>query len=196
MTLAEQIETVQLANERKLAAEVGAPKQEQLDTEALVTLRHFAQWAKSRGVKYLPCAPTTLAAFIRSESANGVPPERILTALEAIEQAHESTGLANCVATGVVRAELRHLKIDELYGYFSSSCSTADLTLGPRGWAKEERVVFVTLPPNAQKIIARHLWLDSRAVRVAQNRATELQKQISELKQKGNTNGTPDQTRS
>src|SRR5262245_27049960 len=109
MSLQEAIDRAQANNEQKLASRVPSPKQE-LDSEALLLLRHFAEWARARGVKFCPAAPASVAAFVRSEAAAGVPPERILPALRAIEAMHDNSGgLANPIATAPVRAELQRI---------------------------------------------------------------------------------------
>src|SRR5262249_27511088 len=98
MNLSLAIEQAQAVNEKKLASQVPAPKQE-LDSEALLLLRHFAEFTQQRGVRFLPCAPSSVAAFVRSEAAAGVPPQRILAALEAIQAAHDNGGLPSPIAT-------------------------------------------------------------------------------------------------
>ena len=136
-----------------------------------MALRHFADYARSRGVKYLPCAPTTVAAFIRSESAIGVTPERIVLELRAIEQAHDSAGLPNPVACASPRMDLTRIIKTE----------------GPRSWNKSERLVFAGLAPEVQGIILRHAKLDSDAVRRTQNEAAVLRSELKSL-EKGNEN--------
>jgi hypothetical protein len=176
MTLIDAIEQAQASNEKKLASQVPTPKQG-LDSEALLLLRHFAEWAKQRGVKFLPCAPTSAAAFIRTESAVGVPADRIIRTLEAIQTMHDNAGLANPIATAPVRTELvRILKID-----------------GPRSWSKAERLVFTSLAPEVQAIIQRHAKIDSDAVRKAQNQAAAFKQQLESLEKGNIENGTPEQ---
>lgn len=65
MSLVEEIERAHRKNERKLVQDIKPPRYE-LTTEEALYLRHFAAWCQSRGVKFLPCSPVTLAAFIRS----------------------------------------------------------------------------------------------------------------------------------
>ena len=166
MNLAIAIDAAQAANEKKLASEIPTPKLD-VDTEAIMRLRHFAEWTKQRGVKFLPCAPSSVAAFVRSEAAIGVPPERILTALEAIQVAHDNSGLASPVATSAVRAELaRILKLDN-----------------PR-WSKAELLVYAGLPIELQAIVVRRQKRDSDLIRKLQNENSELRKSINT---KGNT---------
>jgi hypothetical protein len=100
--LVQQIEKAQAANEAKLAKEVGRPTFE-LDTEAQLQLRHFQSFAQTRGVRFLPANPATVASFVFSENAYGVPADRIMSALEAIETNHDNVGLPNPVATSIVR---------------------------------------------------------------------------------------------
>jgi hypothetical protein len=152
MTLAEQIELAHQQNEKRIASEVGIPKLEQ-DTEALMLLRHWVEWAKQRGVRYMPCAPASAAAFIRAESAVGVPAERIVRTLEAIQAMHDNAGLANPIATAPVRAELsRILKLD-----------------GPRSWSRSERLLLATVPAEVRAVIERRSKADSDLIRKLQN---------------------------
>jgi hypothetical protein len=174
MTLVDAIERAHAENEKKLASQVPTPKQE-LDSEAIMHLRRFAEWCKSRGVKCLPCGPTTAAAFIRHESAAGVPADRILSALEAIEAAH--SGLSNPIASAAPRAELaRILKLEG----------------EPRSWSKPERLVFAGLPPEVQGIITRRAKRDSDLIRRLQNENHQLK---MSLNTKGNTENATDQER-
>ena len=135
MSLVETIERAQIANEKKLAAEVKPPKPE-LDDEALRHMARFASWAKSRGVKPLPCAPVTLAAFVRAENAFGVPPDRIFDSVRAVEQTHDAAGLSNPAATLAVRTELgRILNLE-----------------APRTWPKADRPIFNSLPIEVRAV--------------------------------------------
>src|SRR5215831_18424364 len=138
MNLAQSIEAAQANNEKRLASQVPALKLE-LDSEALLLLRHFAEWARARGVKFCPAAPASVAAFVRSEAAAGVPPERILSAVRAIEAMHNNEGLANPVATGICRAELQRILKTE----------------PPASWNKQEQLLWLDLPPEIQAVISQ-----------------------------------------
>ena len=167
MTLAEAIGAAQDRNEQRLAAEINAPKHKLDDTEMLLILRSFVGWCKTRGVRALPAAPSTCAAWIRFQDAHHIAPATIEKAIEAIQIAHDEAGAANPIATAAVRAELaRILKVE------------------PPRWNKREQLVFYGLPPEVRAIITRHSLLDSKAVRKAQNEVAELRLQLN---QKGNT---------
>jgi hypothetical protein len=163
--LVQAIDLAQQANEKRIAAEINAPKQKLDDTEALLILRQFAEWCRSRGVKWLPATPSTCAAWMHFQRVNHIAPETITKAIEAIQIAHDQQGFANPIATAAVRAELgRILDIKP-----------------PRTWKKEEHLVFNSLPIEVREIIKRHADLDSLALRRLQNRVAELAK-------KGNCN--------
>src|SRR5690349_842715 len=130
INLAEEIRRAHSKNEARIAAEVATPKSE-LDTEAQLHLHHFAEFCKSRGVLGLPARPATCAMFVRVQHANGVPTERILAALAAVENVHWDHNLASPVASKQVRAELARILN----------------TPAPRSWKKEEQLLFLTLPP-------------------------------------------------
>src|SRR5689334_6554844 len=102
-SLAQQIEAAQDRNEQKISTEIGAPKPT-LDTTAILHLRKFADWCKTRGVRACPASPASVAAYIRS--LVGTQPEQIVEIVHAIELMHDQAGLANPVATAAVRAEL------------------------------------------------------------------------------------------
>jgi hypothetical protein len=154
------------ANEQRIAAEINAPKQKLDDTHALLILRTFAEYCRSRGARWLPAAPATVAAFIRLQHANHIAAEIITKATDAIQIAHDQQGFANPIATAAVRAELGRI---------------LDIK-APRSWKKEEHLIFNGLPIEARAVIKRHADLDSLTLRRLQNRVAEL------AKQKGNCN--------
>ena len=172
VSLAQQIERGQAANQQKIAAEIGIPQQD-ISTEAALLLRHFSAWCNSRGVKSLPCAPTTVAAFVRSEAAIGVSPEQIFDALAAIEALHDNSNYANPVATAAVRCELGRL---------------FNLDGHPRSWPKADRLKYNALPIELRIVIDRRETQNTRALR-------KLQNDFAAFKQKGTENvrqeGTP-----
>jgi hypothetical protein len=158
--LAQQIELAQRANERKIATSVPLPQQE-ISTEAALLLKHFAAWCKSRGIKALPCAPTSVAAFIKSESDSGVRPQQIIEVVHLIEALHDNQGLANPVATAVVRCELgKLLKIE-----------------APRSWRKTEWPLFYSLPIEVRAVIERRQRENDNALRRVQQDSALLKQQ-------------------
>jgi hypothetical protein len=157
------IDLAQQANEKRIAAEINAPKHKIDDTEALLILRDFAEWCRSRGVKWLPATPATCAAWVHFQHVDHIAPETIVKAIEAIQIAHDQHGFANPIATAAVRAELgRILDIKP-----------------PRTWKKEEHLVFNGLPIEVCDVIKRHADLDSLTLRRLQNRVAEISKKGS-----------------
>jgi hypothetical protein len=169
MTLAEQIELAHQSNEAKIAARIAAPRLE-VDDEGKRLLSRFISFCKQNGVRYLPSAPSSIAAFVKAEYTAGATPEMILRTLDAIEVLHSQANAANPVACPAPRAALQEiLKINP-----------------PRSWSRVEGLMFAGLPIDVQRVIERHAKLDSDAVRRAQNEAAELRKSLN-LNTKGTT---------
>ena len=176
MNLAQQIEAAHIRNEQNLAARIAAPRLE-LENEGKRLLGRFISFCKQNGVRYLPSAPATVAAFIKAEHAAGATPEMILKTLAAIEILHSQANAANPVACPAPRAALSEiLKIE-----------------GPRSWNKAERLVFAGLPIEVRAIIERHAKIDSDAVKRTLNEAAELRKSLNSNQKDFDTNGTSDQ---
>jgi hypothetical protein len=172
MTLAQQIELQTQRNEQILAGRIAAPLE--VNNEAQRLLSRFVKFCKDNGVRALPAAPGTIAAWIAAEDN---PPETILRTLQAIEAVHSNNNLANPVACASPRAALaKIMKLD-----------------GPRSWNKAERLVFAGLPIEAQEIIQRRTKQDSDAVRRAQNELAAIRK--SNQPKEGIEHVTPDQKR-
>ena len=74
--LAQAIAEAHSRNEQTLAARIAAPKP-QLDSDALVCVRRFADWCCSKGVPFCPAQPATVAAYIRFENKEGANFQRI-----------------------------------------------------------------------------------------------------------------------
>ena len=82
----------------------------EVDTEAQRLLGRFVNFCKDNGVRALPAAPGTIAAWIAAEVN---PPEVILRTLQTIEAVHSNNDLANPVACAAPRAALaRIMKLD------------------------------------------------------------------------------------
>jgi hypothetical protein len=162
--LVQAIDLAREACEKRIAAEIDAPKHKIDDTEALLILRQFAEWCRSRGVKWLPATPATCAAWIRFQDADRIASETILKAIEAIQAAHNNNNFANPIATTAVRIELGRV-----------------LKIKPPRWPKNELPLFFGLPPEIQAILARRAEQDSTALR-------RLQNKVAELAKKGNCN--------
>jgi hypothetical protein len=161
MTLAETIQNVQLANERKLAqtARVAAPRLELTD-EARRLLGGYISWCKARGVRHAPALPSTVALWVKSEHEAGVRPEIIAKTLDAIDALHGYSNVATPVPTPIVREELqRVLQIE-----------------APRSWSKADKLKFMTMPADIREIISRRARQDEVALRRAQNELAEIRK--------------------
>jgi len=70
MNLAETIQTVQVKNEKAIAARFAAPPE--LDAEAQIRLAPFITFCKERGIRYLPASPAGIALFITTQHEAGV----------------------------------------------------------------------------------------------------------------------------
>src|SRR5262249_20598468 len=156
--------------EQAIATRIAAPR---LD-EDQVLLSNFVKWTKENGVRCLPAAPCSVAAYLMTLAGQ---PETILKTVEAIEAFHVNQNLGSPTATSAVRAVLEEILHSD----------------GPRSWSKSERLVFASLPVEIRAIIERRVRLDSNAVRKAQNEAAALKHRIEQF-EKGNTdNESPDQ---
>jgi hypothetical protein len=179
MNLAQAIAEAHSKNEQTLANSIAAPRP-QLASDALVCVRRFADWCKSRGVPFCPAQPATVAAYIRYENKSGAKFQRIFETVRAIEQMHDAAGLSNPCATMAVRHELGCIYHIE----------------APRSWPKADRPLFNSLPIEVRAVIERRAEQDSNAVRRAQNEAAELRKSLNSNQKDIDSNVTSDQTRS
>lgn len=144
-------------NAEALTHQIGPVKQE-MDSEGLMHLRHFAEFCRQRAVKFCPTKPVVIAIFIRAESANGVPADKILAALRAIEQMHDDQMEANPVACAAPRTELEKITKNE----------------APRTWPKVDRPLFQSLPPEVRAVIKRNADSTSLALRRLQNKVAAI----------------------
>jgi hypothetical protein len=168
MSLATAIAAAIDRNERVLAQRIATPTLP-LDSEAQIRLQHFADYCKAVGVRPLPAAPATCAAFAKAQYTRGASADAILATLQDIEALHSNANLANPVASTAVRAVLEEiLHID-----------------GPRSWSKSERLLFASLPIEIRAIIERRVKMDSNAVRKAQHERAAAVQELEQLKQKG-----------
>jgi hypothetical protein len=164
------LDLAQEACEKRIAAEINAPKQKLDDTEALLILRQFAEWCQARGVKWLPATPATVAGFIRFQHANRIAPGIITRLLDAIQVAHDNSNFASPVYTAAVGQELTRI---------------LEVKKTPR-WPKAELPLFYSLPSGVQAIIARRDEQQSNALR-------RLQTKVDiHLKKEGNLQCQPE----
>jgi hypothetical protein len=189
MSLVDAIQLAQEKNESALAQSI-PPVKPELDSEGLMLLRHYAAWTQQRGVRFCPSKPATVAAFIRSEAAIGVPPAKLFAAMLAIESMHNSANEANPVACAAPRAELMRImdatdKKDITVESQAQLAKVLDVR-APNSWSKSERLLFDDLPPAVKGVIFRRDEQQRRAVRHAQNEAATLRQS---LQQKESNNG-------
>jgi hypothetical protein len=178
MNLAQAIAEVHSKNEKGLAKSIAAPRP-QLESDALVCVRRFADWCKARGVPFCPTQPATVAAYIRHENKEGANFQRIFDTVRSVEQMHDAAGLSNPCATMAVRHELGCIyHID-----------------APRSWPKADRPLFNSLPIEVRAVIERRAEQDSKVVKRLLNEAAELRKSINSNQKDIDSNGTPDQKR-
>ena len=168
MDLAQEIASAVARNEAQLAKSIAAPTVS-LDADAQDRLRCFVDWCKERGVRPLPAAPATVAAFIKSLAHWAT--NDIVDLLINIEELHSNNNLANPAATTVVRAVLQDI-----------------LKLEPPHWNKSEQLLWAALPPEVQAVISRRDKQTSTLIRRLQNHNAELKK----LSNKGHSDGTSD----
>ena len=125
------------------------------------SLQSFTQFCLANKVPYLPCRPTTLAAFIQSQIADGIKPEKIRSIVSAIESLHDQNGYGNPAATSLVRFALDRMAPIE----------------PPRSWTASEKILFTVLPAEIQSVINRREANRETSLRNKQNQlAEELKK--------------------
>jgi hypothetical protein len=174
MNLAEAIAETHKKNEQALASTIAAPKP-QLESDALVCARRFADWCRSKGVPFCPAQPATVAAYIRYENKEGANFQRIFETVRSIEQMHDAAGLSNPCATMAVRHELGNIyHID-----------------APRSWPKADRPLFNSLPIEIRAVIEKRADQDSKVVRRLLNETAELRKSINSNKESENAKEVP-----
>ena len=167
MNLAQAIQQAHERNEQAIATRIAAPR---LD-EDQVLLSNFVKWTKETGVRCLPAAPASVAAYLMTLAGQ---PETILKTVEAIDAWHVNQDLGSPTATPAVREAL-----------------TGILKLDPPRWNKSEQLLWAALPPEVQAVISRRDKQTSTLIRHLQNENAELKKQLS---QKDIKDGTSQET--
>jgi integrase len=71
--------------------------------------RHFCQWCESRGIRPLPAAPETVAAYI-AECAGYLKVGSIQRRLNAIAEAHKATGMESPIHAGIVKNTMKGIR--------------------------------------------------------------------------------------
>lgn len=152
--------------ERLLAAELGeklAFKPKELSHDQQHRFGVFVEFAKQKCVRACPAKPTSVAAFVIDKHSDGVPAQQILALLEAITAAHNCHGnLADPCAAQIVRQAL----------------SETIRTNPPRSWPAADKLLFATLDPVVQDVIARREEERDSNLRKKQNELAELRKRL------------------
>jgi hypothetical protein len=134
-----------------------------LAQDELHRLNRFFEFAKAKCCRACPAKPSTVAAFIVHEKAEGTPAQQILSLVEAIAAFHDHHGLANPVATATVRQALEEvIHVDP-----------------PRSWPREARAEFALLPPDIRDVIARRESERDAWFRRQQNKVAEERKALA-----------------
>ena len=156
--LANAIADAQARNEAALGATM---QPYTIDAEAQSAIAEWRRWCADNGVRACPAHPASVAVWMRSMGALGIPEEKIASALTAIAELHDSRGLANPCATASVRAELtRALEIK-----------------APRSWRRAEQLMFSELPAEIRLAVERR-------ERQRDTELRRLQAKVHQLKQK------------
>jgi hypothetical protein len=146
-------------NEAALSACFPSPAHE-LSDEMKALLAPFVRWCEQQRVRALPARPTTVAAFMQWQKDRGIQPFETLLAIEAL---HILAGMANPVATPVVRAMTEGASV-----------------VPPRSWTRVEKEEFQLLPRHAQEVLVRRENDRERALRRGQNEIAAIKKRLSE----------------
>ena len=149
------------AGDAEVAAELPIkPSRPVLSADVVERFNRFSAFAASKSARKLPARPTTVAAFILDQNNLGVPVERIVSVLNAVQEVHDAHSLASPVACRITRAALELVVKTE----------------PPRGWTKAEKADWALLPPDIRSIVSRRMRETEIALRRAQNEAAELRK--------------------
>jgi hypothetical protein len=148
-------------NEAKLAQQLDLPPVA-LDDETKQHLSPFLRWTTEANVRFCPCLPTTVGAFVLKQASTGVSTEQILKQIDAIARLHDSHGLPNPTATTATRAVLER--------EFAFAA--------PRSWTGPEKELFCTLPAEIRAAISRREQDRERALRQRQNELAEERKRL------------------
>jgi hypothetical protein len=156
--LASAIADASARNEAALAATM---QPYTLDAVAQSAIAEWRRWCGDNGLRACPAHPASVAVWIRSMGALGIPEEKIASALTAVGELHDARGLANPCATAAVRSELtRMLELKP-----------------PRSWRRAEQLIFSELPAEIKLTIERR-------ERQRDTELRRLQAKVHQLKQK------------
>jgi hypothetical protein len=146
-------------NEQALAACFPAPSNELTDRDR-ANLAPFVRWSEEQRVPSCPAKSATVGAFIRWQADHKISAGKILDTAASIEALHDAAGVANPVATTLVRAVLE---------------SVTDIA-PPRSWRKDEKFSFAILPVDIRAAIERRENDRETYLRNRQNELAEATK--------------------
>jgi hypothetical protein len=119
----------------------------------------WKNWCALRGEQPIPASPTIIANFIKDIAPLGI--DRVWPAVLEISRAHYTVGLPDPVSSYPVTQAMNDLaKIPP-----------------PRSWPAEERLRFLTLPFDLQRIISKREADRDRQIRHMQNEFAQLKKE-------------------
>jgi hypothetical protein len=174
MTLTEQME---LVRKRELAARLDAgeaeilkkvaadlPQPPAFDDQTRADLQPFINWTTQKSVRYAPCKPYIVAAYLIDQAGTGASTETLLRRVSAISKLHDKYSLADPTNVTCVREVLNDLVAVE----------------PPRSWPADLKAEFRTFPIPAQKTIAAREQDRERALRKKQNELAERLKAVNQ----------------
>jgi hypothetical protein len=147
-------------NEQSLASCFPPPSNELAERDR-ANLVPFARWAEEQRVPCCPARPATVGAFFRFQADHKISAAKILDTASSIEALHDAAGVANPVATTLVRTVLE---------------SVTDIK-PPRSWTKDEKFSFALLPVDIRAAIERRENDRDKELRRLQNQTAELKRQ-------------------
>jgi hypothetical protein len=154
VNLADAIQKAHVENERAMAAQL--PRYV-ADDDAKRGVAPFVRFCGERGVRALPAAPASIAAFVRFV---GKDQEALAEALAGVAAMHDQHQLPSPTATACVRAAL---------------AETLELK-PPRWWTEAEKLLFSDLPAEVRTIVSRRDHQRETDMRRLQNELADLKK--------------------
>jgi len=140
------------------------PQPPALDDEVRADLAPFLSWTAAKSVRYAPCRPAIVSAYLLDIAATGISTGALLRRVNAISVLHDHYNLADPTNTTVVREILSDLVAAE----------------APRAWTKEEKAEYATFPVPARRAISRVELSRERNFRQQQNLLSEKLKTVTQ----------------
>lgn len=138
-----------------------------LTDEQSTRVAAFSKWAAIHGVRALPAAPATVAAFVLDQGGLKVPLDGIADTLAAVAALHDLQGLANPTSTNIVHHALANV-------------GGGQGIVAPRSWTNEERAEFFKLPLHVQRVVSRRDGEREREIRRIQNELARMRANVPE----------------